>query len=256
MNEIGVSFLSCDILSRKKIREDIFIEISDFAMPDRIADGHEILKSVTEKINIRCIQAPIRDWKTEAMDENFRQLTLKKTKEHIDLASENNVERIIFFSSYDQLVKLISYDEMWLNNNIRFWKEVAEYAEKKNVICMYCNVWDCKPDLMRNLFDAVNSDYFKFAFDIGHAFYAGKEPAEVWIDKLHSYIDYVCVHDNNGDFDAHLQIGQGKIKIRETIEYIRKYRDDLLYCLQFFDNNGFEHSLLLMNEYVRLKWRK
>ena len=219
-------------------------------MPDKVAQGEKILRELTDRYEITCIQGPIRDWKTEAMDEDFKRLTMNKTKHLIDLAYEYNVEKILFFSTYDQLVNMPSYDDMWLENNVAFWKEAAKYAKAKNITFLYCNVWDCKPELMRKLFKRVNAENFKFGFDIGHAFYAGKMSLEMWVDSLKDYLDYVCVHDNNGDMDEHLQLGKGKINLEKIISYIKNLKSDLMYCLQFFVKDGYESSVEILENYL------
>lgn len=40
------------------------------------------------------------------------------------------------------VVKFDFCTDMWLSNNIDFWNEIVKYAQQKNVIFLYCNVWN------------------------------------------------------------------------------------------------------------------
>lgn len=251
--KIGISLMSKDIIDQKIRNQDVFYEIADFCMPDTIPDCEKITKDVClyiSKGRLQSIQGPVRDIKPEAMDKDIRQITVKRFQQLIDVASKYEIPYVLFFTTFDCLVKLDSYKKMWLENNIAFWKEVVAYAEKRNVICLYCNVWDDTPYLLKNLFDAVNSKYFRFSFDLGHAFYISKTPLTEWIDCLKDYISYVPIHDNNGQKDEHLAIGRGIIPIKETIDYIEAKCKNVKYCIQLFDNTELVNSIHLLQEFL------
>jgi len=78
---------------------------------------------------------------------------------------------------------------MWLNNNKAFWKEIIETAENKKVTCLYCNVWDDTPNLLKQRFESINFEYFKFAFDIGHAHYISTVSIGKWFEELGDYLE-------------------------------------------------------------------
>lgn len=235
---IGISIDSLDLLEYDFNNWDGFFEISDFCMPDRIVNINETIERLSKIIGtskIQCIQGPIRDIKPEAMDLEIREVTKRRFVQLIDCASKHNIHNVMFFTTFDNMVKFSFYTDMWLSNNIRFWKEIIEYAKQKKVVCLYCNVWDDNPHLLLKLFNEINSDYFRFAFDIGHAYYASNISLFDWTDILKEHISYVLVHDNNGQMDEHLEIGEGTIPIIKLLDYISKECKDISYCIQTFD---------------------
>lgn len=248
---IGISIDSQDILSIDLCNWNGFYEISDFCMPNKMVNVKEKIQKVSKIIgngNIKCIQGPIRDVKPEAMDWEIREITKKRFVQLIDCASEFDIQYVMFFTTFDNMVGFDFYTDMWLSNNINFWKEIVDYAQQKMVTCLYCNVWDDTPTLLLKLFEEINSDYFRFAFDIGHAYYSSRVSLFDWIDILGKYISYVLVHDNNGQRDEHLMIGEGSIPIIKLINYIEKKYDDMLYCIQTFDKNQVIPSASRLNK--------
>ena len=48
--------------------------------------------------------------------------------------------------------------------------------------------------------------------DIGHANCDSAQPVEDWAQGLNPYLTHIHVHDNQGDRDAHLALGDGNLK--------------------------------------------
>ncbi|MCR1949617.1 sugar phosphate isomerase/epimerase [Clostridium sp. DSM 100503] len=157
----------------------------------------------------------------------------------------------MFSTTFDNLVKFDFYSEMWLERNMKFWKEIIEYAEKKNVICLYCNVWDESPYLLKELFEYINSKYFRFAFDIGHANYISNLSLDIWVETMKEYISYVAVHDNYGDKDAHLGIGKGNINLIDIVNKINNNCKDVVWCIQTFDKGDTQESINLLRSFIK-----
>ncbi|MBD7912396.1 MULTISPECIES: sugar phosphate isomerase/epimerase [Clostridium] len=251
--KLGISVNKDDLSELKNIKGYDFLELSDFIFPASISKGEEIIKEALEcKItDLLGMEGPIRDIKPEAGDEDIKEITITRFKTLIDLASSYNMTYILFFTTFDNLVKFNSYSDMWLENNKKFWKKLISYAEARKVMCLYCNVWDDEPYLLKQLFDYIKSDYFKFAFDIGHANYISKYSSSVWIQELKEHIKYVAIHDNNGERDDHLAIGRGNINIKKIVEEIEDKCKEVTYCIQLFNKSEIQESINMLNEYIR-----
>lgn len=252
--KIGVSIGSNDSLPIEKLPKNVFLEISDFVFPAKIKFCEDIIKIIVEKYkghNILCLQGPIRDIKPEADDPDILEITKSRYKTLIKCANNNQIPYVLFFTTYDNLVKFKSYTDMWLSNNKSFWTEIVKYAEENNVICLYCNVWDEAPDLLKELFEYINSDNFRFAFDIGHANYISMSPLSHWINSLSKYISYVLIHDNNGDRDSHLAIGEGNIPLQSAINELENKCNEIHYCIQLFNNKHLFESIELLKGYLK-----
>lgn len=253
---LGISMVSGIIDTLNQYFNYDFIEIADFVFPQELEDADTKLQKVFNKqkdANLLCIQGPVRDIKPEAGDKDIRDITVKRFKQLIDLASKYKAKYVLFFTTFDNNVKLESYKKMWLENNKKFWKEIIPYAEEKKVICLYCNVWDDEPYLLKELFRYIDSEYFQFGYDIGHAHFISKCPYSKWIEELKDYIKYVAIHDNEGEMDSHRALGRGNIKIKEIINKLIEENLDLDYCIQLFDNTELQNSIDIFNEIVSSK---
>jgi sugar phosphate isomerase/epimerase len=91
--------------------------------------------------------------------------------------------------------------------------------------------------------------------DIGHQSVFGKAPLSDWIENLAPWIRHLHLHDNHGDFDAHLPLGAGSIDLEPlsallaacdpfpviTLEPHRQ--EDLLESIRYLD----KHNILSQN---------
>lgn len=244
---IGVNISLDGLNQTNKLTGYDFIEISDFIFPQFLCYPefmdklHEVLGS--GQYPIRCLQGPIRDIKPEAADPEILAITKKRFIKLIEIAAQYQIPYILFSTTFDPLVRFDFYDGMWLENNKKFWEEIIPIAEKHNVICLYSNVWDENPSLLYQLFEHINSDYFKFGMDIGHLVYMTTVPMTEWFARLKAHIRYVLVHDNFGQRDDHLAIGDGNINFDEVLDEVTKLdqRPDL--CIQLFDLSKLQVSI-------------
>ena len=253
--EIGINLSLDNINQFDKLKGYNFIELSDFWFPqhlcrkDVIDKFHETMR--LRKNQIKCIQGPIRDIKPEADDPDILRITKERFKYLIDLASEYSSKYILFNTTFDSLVRFDSYNNMWLNNNKNFWEEIIPYAERKKVICLYSNVWDDEPYLLNKLLNHINSKYFKFGFDIGHARYITKTPLEEWFKVLGKHIEYALIHDNFGQKDDHLCIGLGDMNFDFIMEQFNKLYNIPHLCVQLFDPSQNQECLNNLNKYLK-----
>jgi len=73
------------------------------------------------------------------------------------------------------------------------------------------NAFEGTPEHLYRLMTAIDSECFRVAFDVGHAnVYSRMTPAE-WVRALGRYIYCVHLHDNDGEWDRHLGLGQGTV---------------------------------------------
>jgi sugar phosphate isomerase/epimerase len=75
--------------------------------------------------------------------------------------------------------------------------------------------WAFETDSVAKLLDLTRGTEFKLCFDLGHAHVAKRLPEFV---KAARRIGNVHVHDNRGDFDAHLTLDQGTLPWRATVD--------------------------------------
>jgi len=115
-------------------------------------------------------------------------------------------EDLVFHHNYDP--SACSPAE-WLRNSVEFWKSFLEESPGRRVHLE--NVMDVTPDLLLRLIESVGSPLLDIALDVGHVNCYSGVPLSTWIGEAAGRIGYLHLHDNHGQEDEHLAIGEGGI---------------------------------------------
>ncbi len=75
--------------------------------------------------------------------------------------------------------------------------------------------------------------------DIGHAHTMGFTPDEIYFDR----VKHIHVHDNNGDDDTHLALGDGTFDVNGFFDIFTKNKYDGIYMLELINVDFVEKSL-------------
>jgi sugar phosphate isomerase/epimerase len=163
---------------------------------------------------------------------SFRKSDLKFMITGIELAKELNAAHITAHIGNFYWFP----DEKWmrkkaLNRFIKSMAYVVELCEKYNVTFALENVVPIpqgteyyflgdKLSDFNYLFENLDSKYFLFCLDTGHANVA--EGVLPYIDQFGEKIKCVHFHDNNGDDDTHLPVGSGNIDWDSVVKALNK----------------------------------
>ena len=102
--------------------------------------------------------------------------------------------------------------DRWLDSCKYIWKEIADSAEKENMIVLVENHNESSAEAVVRLIDFVRSPNFKACFDIGHYNVFGDKELEPYLDDYRQgSIGEIHLSDNLGDKDSHLPLGEGNI---------------------------------------------
>ena len=80
--------------------------------------------------------------------------------------------------------------------------------------------------------------------DIGHAHTAGFAPVEMYFDC----VKHIHVHDNPGDDDTHLTLGEGSLAVNDFFDVFMNKRYDGIYMLELHSPDSIKKSLEYMKE--------
>ncbi|MDY5436186.1 MAG: hypothetical protein SPG30_05595 [Peptostreptococcus porci] len=60
---------------------------------------------------------------------------------------------------------------------------------------------------------------------------------------MEPFLEYICIHDNHGERDDHLPLGEGVIDFKKIAKYIKKLNRDIDICIQLFDQSNIQKSI-------------
>ena len=171
------------------------------------------------------IHGPFMDLSPGGMDRRVKEVTLDRFSRTIACARFLRPKTIVFHPGYEKR----QFDEdvnRWLESSLETWSPLVVEAEKDDLVIAIENVFEETPDSLKRLLDAVHSPHFRFCFDTGHhhSFSMRKAPLSCWIEALGAYLWEVHLHDNHGEKDEHLPMGEGGFDFDQFFDLLFRNR--------------------------------
>jgi sugar phosphate isomerase/epimerase len=157
----------------------------------------------------------------------------KRTMQSLQAARYHSINHVVFHTSYRKFFDGYSKNacDDFIKKATAFWLHLKEYIPDEMTIYLE-NVEEENPEILFNLIDSIGSPKIRCCLDVGHAHCNSGIPLKNWIDVLGRHIGYVHMHDNTGNNDQHLPLGEGNIPLVETINDILAYSTDIPFVLE------------------------
>jgi sugar phosphate isomerase/epimerase len=94
----------------------------------------------------------------------------------------------------------------------------------------------------------MDSPSFRHCFDVGHWNLFKHVDMEEWFSVLGSYIAHVHVHDNHGQRDDHMPIGDGSIDFDLYFKLMKQYAPNAVYTIEAHDREKVELAMKRLKE--------
>lgn len=154
------------------------------------------------------IHAPYMDLRPGALDTKIRQISMERITQVIKFIPLFNPRTIVCHPSFDPRY-YVSTEDLWVENSLSTWSYLTSLLNGTETIICLENVYEPHPRPLRRVLEACSSPRLRFCFDTGHFNCFSKEPLELWMEELAPYIAEIHLHDNSGESDQHLPIGEG-----------------------------------------------
>jgi sugar phosphate isomerase/epimerase len=155
------------------------------------------------------VHAPFMDVWPGAADEDVRRLSLEKMRRVMGIAAELGSRLVVMHFNYDPIYYRQTFPQ-WLERAARFFSELL--AENEGPLIALENIAEPTPHVALQLLEKVGHPRLVHCFDFGHHHVFARIPLAEWLFYLkpRGYIHF-HLHDNQGDCDDHLALGQGSI---------------------------------------------
>ncbi len=225
--------------------ENLGIEYAELVhqYPAEFIDS-EILESYSLKYSIH---APFMDVNIASPQDQSRLNSIAQIKSSIDLANEINAEAVVVHPGLisflaNKYFKKEVYE--FANQSI---KEIGDYAKNLGVMATIENMPNFESMIYQNIVDLnqlLVENEMHMTLDIGHANHVGYAPDEMIFDS----IKHIHVHDNLGDDDSHLPLGEGSIDLKYIINTLESKNYDGIYILEVNDYDSIKKSYEYMKK--------
>lgn len=207
------------------------VEIQSFSNPEypvKEPAAVQLHQDYYGSVKHRSLHGPFGDLSPGSCDKRIRQVSGERYEFAYHYAQKLEVQHVVLHHGY---VPHTNSYAGWLKRSVVFW---SEFLESKNPdITFYLeNLLEVDPKLMIDVVRSVEHPNLKICLDVGHAFCHGKISVEKWIEELGDLIGYVHFHDNQGDYDAHLSLGQGRLPLDQVCYTLERFAPEAIWALE------------------------
>jgi len=223
------------------------IEIQSFYDPAyivRTPDAVELHRSIVEGISLRSLHGPFGDLCPGSFDVMVRDLARYRYFAAVPVAKRLGVSHMVLHHSY---VPHTSLPSLWVKRCIRFWREILRETPESISIHLE-NFLELDHTMMADLIEAVDSKRLDVCLDIGHAHCYSAQTVVQWIEQLRDKIGYVHMHDNRGEEDEHLALGDGTVPLEDVCNALEEHAPNALWAIET-KSEYVEKSLARLREY-------
>lgn len=179
------------------------------------------MANILQQAGLPCtFHAPFFDLSPGALDKHIRTATRNKLKKAFNLIPIFKPRSIVCHLHYEEN-KQGYYKEEWFKHSLATWQELLSIAEQHNTIIMLENTYETTPEQHIAMLTSLNSQHARFCLDVGHTLAFAKNQWQDWLFPLKPWLGQLHLHDNHGDRDNHLAIGQGIFDFAGLFTYLK-----------------------------------
>lgn len=201
-----------DYFLKNSLNPEIGLDIWALEKLDR--DWHERTARRFHEQGLRCaVHLPFFDLQPGSVDPGIREASRQRLTQGLDTARVYEPVHLVGHAAFrSELYQ--DFFSAWLINSTRTWKQVLHTWASHPPLHLE-NVYESDPGPIRDLVRELGSDRVGFCLDIGHwhSFGHGRDQRNLtsWIQAMSPHVRHLHLHDNAGDADQHLGLGQGTI---------------------------------------------
>jgi len=239
-----------DFVIRYRFHPEIYFSGADLD-DSNSTEVKQLAETLHEKSLACTIHGPFMDLSPGGVDRKIREVTLGRLSKTIELANPFKPKVIVFHPGYEKW----NFDGdvgLWLEGSLQTWKPLVEEAKAGELTIAIENVYEESPDSLLKLLKEIHSPHFRFCFDTGHYNVFGKTPLSLWIEQLGDYLVEVHLHDNHGERDDHLPMGEGSFDFRELFSLFSRWGLQPIYTLEPHQEDHLWRGLEAVKQYIAL----
>ena len=216
-------------LATELCRENLYgVEIQSFLDPAIVAD---ILDDLGD-LHPRSLHGPFGDLCPGSYDPLIREVTLNRFELACTFARQLECQDIILHHGF---IPSTSSHAKWLQRCTAFWQGFLEDKEQSLRFHVE-NMLERDASLLAEVIDAVDDPRVDVCLDIGHCHCNSRETPIEWVERLGTRIGWVHLHNNHGESDEHLTLGEGTIPMEETCRALLECSPNAVWCLEALDD--------------------
>jgi sugar phosphate isomerase/epimerase len=166
------------------------------------------------------LHGPFWDLAPGSRDPLIRRISSLRLHQFFDIATLFEPVQVVCHTGFDPGHH--KWDtEFWIEQSVAIWEPLVDRAERMRVPLLLENVWEHDPMFHKSILDSIDSPFLGFCLDVGHQHSFSKTPMAGWLEGLSGRLEEMHLHDNDGESDSHLPIGDGSIDFVSLFEFLK-----------------------------------
>lgn len=234
------TFLDKGIQPEIGLEGDVLYELNE--------DAFREIALLLEENDLSCtLHAPFFELSVGALDKNIRKASRDKLKKAFGLIPLFKPASIVCHLGFEDNKHSYKQQE-WFKYALEGWQELLDIATDYRTPMMLENTYELTPAQHKKMLQALDSPLARFCFDVGHVLAFAGNTWQDWLPELQPWLGQLHLHDNTGDRDLHLAVGQGLFPFTEFFDYLKKEHLSPLVTIEPHQENGVTDSLQMLDE--------
>ncbi|AKL93752.1 sugar phosphate isomerase/epimerase [Clostridium aceticum] len=217
------------------------LEIQDFVMPSNLDENRDrIIEQYNNVLKnyqgLLTLHGPYIDLHPTSFDPLVRSVCTQRYCQTLAAAKALNAKFMVVHSDYDPAAYYDNYEDYLLEESILFWKNLIKECESFQITAVIENVHNKNPQLIKNIVDTIDSPYLAACLDTGHAHALGKSQLATWVESYEQRLQYIHLHDNHGEKDQHLPLGEGNIDFEDFFTKLKETQYNGIIICEIFES--------------------
>lgn len=228
-----------------------YVEIVDEGFHTLTTQRVSTLMTIGKSYNKKyTVHAPFADINIASLSKPILKTVLKRLERSISFSSDLDASVWIFHPGLKTGTSMFYPGMDWIQN-LKTIRVLLKIANDYNVKIAIENVPEPYPFLMKNVedfkkfYEELNDD-IDLVFDVGHANL--NKQMDQFLTVFGDKIVHIHAHDNRGDFDEHLGIGQGSVDWKSFADGLRRINFDKIVVVESVEH--VEESVQKLNKWL------
>jgi len=156
------------------------------------------------------VHAPFFDLSPGAMEPLVRAVTRQRLTQTLQAAHQLGAHLVVVHPGYDRW-RYPKLAAAWTTQAAETLAPLLTLAARYDCRLALENIYEATPDTLLELVARLDSPWFGHCFDIGHWRLFAELPQAQWLAAIAPRLLHLHLHDNLGQSDDHLPVGEGCI---------------------------------------------
>ncbi len=251
------SLVLCDDCNFERVadlarRYSLGMEAQSFYDPSFLQNNPDAVEKhlgAMSGIHLRSVHGPFGDLNPGSFDPMVREVARNRFEMGYEIAEKLGAQHLVLHLGY---VPKTSPVTRWVNRCINFWNDFMN-SKPSDISIHIENMLELNPQILGDVISGIDHTSVDICLDVGHVHANTRGSVLTWIELLGPSIGYVHLHDNHGETDEHLGLGQGTIATSAICEALKERSPKAIWAVEA-EGEGLEQSLkwLESKNYIKL----